>query len=346
MTETIPWPFARRVGGLVAGSHPLAESYLVEHLSQDFPRIVEIANEAVSEETRLSVPGQPEVTVVTRRQWVERNVEVFSALLSPVEQKLSDQISRSGADGPTLAKRLVAGQTGALLGFLSRRVLGQYELVVPGGEDGDSIAFVGANVLHLERAHQLRPSEFRTWVALHEAAHRAQFVGVGWMRGYFHSLVADMVGTVDPDEGRVARLISEMRKARRSGEPIIDERGLFGFLAAPAQRHNLDRIQALMSLLEGHGHAVMNRLGHQLLVSPSRMDFLLKARRSDPKTAAFFRLTGIELKLRQYEEGEKFVLAVERAAGWKTLDLAWAEPSSLPTLAEIKDPHSWLKRVA
>lgn len=346
MTETIPWPFARRVGGLVAGTHPLAESYLIEHLAAELPRIVESVNQAVECETRLPLPGRPDVIVVTRREWVERNVEVFSAMLSPVERKLSDQISRSGADGPTLAKRVVAGQTGALLGFLARRVLGQYELVLPGGSDGDSIAFVGANLLHLEREHQLRPSEFRTWVALHETAHRAQFVGVPWMRSYFQSLVAEMVETVEPDNGRVTRLIGEAMRSRRKGEPIIDERGLFGFLAAPGQRESLDRIQALMSLLEGHGHAVMNRLGEQMLVSPMRMASLLKARRSDPKTATFFRLTGLELKMLQYDEGERFVHAIERRAGWEKLDLAWTEPAALPTLEEIKDPGRWLRRVA
>ncbi len=346
MSTAIPWPFAKRVGGLVAGSHPLAGSYHIEHLEASLPRVVCQANEAVAGETGLDLPGSPEVIVVSRRDWVERNVSVFSSMLEPAERKLSARIEAAGGDGPTLAKRIVAAQTGALLGFLARRVLGQYELVVPGGDDGDSIAFVGANLLHMERAHQLRPAEFRTWVALHEAAHRAQFVGVPWMRGYFQGLVTEMVEASVPDEGRVGRLVEQVLDARRNNRPIIDERGLFGLVAAPDQRRALDRVQALMSLLEGHGHVVMDRLGDRELVSRQRMSSLLKARRSDPRTAAFFRITGLELKMRQYEEGERFVLAVEREAGWKSLDHAWSQVEALPTLAEIKEPGRWLRRVA
>lgn len=126
---------------------------------------------------------------------------------------------------------------------------------------------------------------------------------------------------------------------------MIDERGLLGVFATTGQRRALDRVQALMSLLEGHGHVVMDRLGERLLPGQRRMSALLKARRADPKTALFFRLTGLEMKMRQYEVGERFVMAVEREAGWHALDAAWAGPEALPDLAEFEDPTRWLTRV-
>lgn len=346
MTASIPWPFAQRIGGLVAGAHPLAGSYHIEQLASTLPAVVAAANEAVAEETGLDLAGLPEVAVVSRREWVERNISAFSSMLEPAERRLAERIDRTGADGASLAHRVVAGQTGAVLGFLARRVLGQYELVVPTGEQGDSIAFVGGNLLHMERAHQLNPREFRTWVALHESAHRAQFVGVGWMRSYFSGLVTEMVESAVPDEARLSRLVEQIVYSRRTHTPMIDESGLLGLVAGPAQRAALDRIQALMSLLEGHGHVVMDRLGDRMLVSRPRMSSLLKARRSDPRTALFFKMTGLELKMRQYEDGERFVLAVEKQAGWQAITLAWSEAQALPTLAEIRAPEQWLKRVA
>ena len=101
-----------------------------------------------------------------------------------------------------------------------------------------------------------------------------------------------------------------------------------------------------MSLLEGHGHVVMDRIGRRELASQRRMAAVLKQRRKDPRTATFLRVTGLEMKMRQYEQGERFVLAVEREAGWETLDRVWAGPDSLPTLAEIREPGRWLRRVA
>jgi uncharacterized protein (DUF2342 family) len=71
----------------------------------------------------------------------------------------------------------------------------------------------------------------------------------------------------------------------------------------------------------------------------------LKGRRQDKRTAAFFRLTGLEMKIKQYKMGERFVLSVERQAGWETVNLAFRGASSLPTLAEIENPSEWLDRV-
>ncbi len=101
-----------------------------------------------------------------------------------------------------------------------------------------------------------------------------------------------------------------------------------------------------MSLLEGHGHVVMDRLGSEHLKTQERMSRVLKSRRQDKRTAAFFRLTGIEMKFRQYKLGEKFVLQVEREAGWDTINLAFRGASSLPDLSEIEKPRRWLARVA
>jgi putative hydrolase len=121
---------------------------------------------------------------------------------------------------------------------------------------------------------------------------------------------------------------------------------MFGLFATPEQREVIDRVQALMSLLEGHGHVVMDRIGKRELVTQQRMSRVLKARRSDKRTAAFMRLIGLELKLRQYELGERFIAGVEEHASWDALSLAWQSPEALPTLGEISDPQRWLKRVA
>jgi coenzyme F420 biosynthesis associated uncharacterized protein len=342
-----PWPFAGRVAGLVARSYPLAESYHIDHLASQMKMVVGTANRAVEEETGLALPGAPTVAIVDRRQWVDRNVSSFQKLIEPAERRIAERISlRSDtAFARDVAHRLVGAETGAILGFLARRVLGQYELVVPNDDEADSIAFVGANILQMERSQQLRPDEFRMWIALHESAHRAQFVGVPWLRPYFFGLVTELVDASVPEPGRLGRLVQDLVAARRQGTPLIDETGLMGLFASPAQRSALDRVQALMSLLEGHGHVVMDRLGERSLRTQRRMAALLKARRNDPRTAAFFRLTGLEMKMRQYEMGERFVLDVERRAGWHALSTAWSGAEALPTLREIEEPGEWLRRV-
>ncbi len=144
----------------------------------------------------------------------------------------------------------------------------------------------------------------------------------------------------------MARVAGELRSASNTGDPLVDETGLFGVFASPGQREVMLRVQALMSLLEGHGHVVMDRIGARELVTQERMSNVLKARRQDPRAAMFMRLVGLEMKLRQYELGASFIEGVERHAGWTTLDRAWEGPENLPTLAEIENPVLWLERVA
>jgi coenzyme F420 biosynthesis associated uncharacterized protein len=208
------------------------------------------------------------------------------------------------------------------------------------------VAFVGANIFELERRHQFSPVAFRLWICLHEATHRAQFAGVPWLRGYFLSLVEELVTHSKPEAGRLAKRLAEVAASVGRGRPVLDESGLFGLFASPAQREVLDRVQALMSVLEGHGHVVMNRIGAREVSGQARMAEALKLRRKDQRTAALLRLTGIEMKLRQYELGEQFVTAVETAAGWSALDRVWEGPEWLPTLAEIEKPDKWLQRAA
>jgi putative hydrolase len=166
------------------------------------------------------------------------------------------------------------------------------------------------------------------------------------MRDYFFDLVTSLAAASQTDERRFTRLGSELRKASDEGRPLMDESGLFGLLANDDQRLQLDKIQALMSLLEGHGHVIMDRVGMRILRTQARMSSLLKARRADPRMAAFMRLTGLEMKMRQYELGEQFVLGVERLANFGALDMAWTGPEALPTLTEIESPELWLRRVS
>lgn len=343
--SSIHWPLAERIAGRMAGTHPLEGSYHFNALAARAPGLVDRAAELAAAETGLPWVGDPQVRVVTRAEWAEANIAGFGRLLAPAEQKLAAK--SGGGLGSRIAGRLLAAEVGALVGVLAKRVLGQYELVVPSEDDdaGDTVLFAGANILHMERQHEFRPEEFRFWVALHECTHRLQFTGVPWMRGHFLSLVDQLVDASEPEEGRMQRLGEEMREAAREGRPLMDDTGIMGLLASPAQRRLLDRVQALMALLEGHGHVVMDRIGARQLVSQDRMARVLKARRKDPRTAAFFRMTGLEMKMKQYEMGERFILGVERAAGFSALDAVWSSPEALPSLDEIAHPDRWLARV-
>jgi len=342
-TGKVDWSLATQVAQRFTGEYPLAGTYHERRFELQAPGFVARASELVSDETGLELIGTPAVGVISRENWIETNVKSFGALLEPIEKKLGE----TEGIGSTFAAKIMGAELGAVLGFMSKRVLGQYELVLPTGDDGkgDTVLFVGANIMAMERRFEFRPSSFRFWVALHECAHRAQFTGVPWMRAYFLGLVEQLVDSSKPESGRLMRVASQLRAAVVSGTDPLGDAGLVGLFASPEQRDVLDQVQALMSLLEGHGHVVMDRIGEREVTDVSRMSSVLKARRADPKTAAFMKLVGIEMKMKQYEQGAKFIADVEETASWDALSMAWESPDSLPTLAEIGDAPSWLDRM-
>jgi len=245
-----------------------------------------------------------------------------------------------------------------LTGYLSQRVLGQYDLLVPEEDDSaddpisappadpGAVYYVGPNILALEKRFAFRPADFRLWIALHEVTHRVQFTGVPWMRPYFLGLVDELVAAADPDPQRLTRVIGRAIEELRSGRNPLDEGGLVALAATDEQRAALQRVTALMSLLEGHGNVVMDRLGAEHVAGQERMSRVLRARRAQRGPGRLLlKMVGIESKLRQYEVGERFIGDVEERAGLAAIDAAWTSPDHLPTLAELDDPGAWLARV-
>jgi coenzyme F420 biosynthesis associated uncharacterized protein len=304
----------------------------------------------VTAETGL-VPatGAARVRVTDRAGWVHANVRSFQRMLSPLTAKLGSKLAQSRA-ASTVTRHVTAVEMGTLLGWMSTRVLGQYDLLLVEGEDVDEqdiVYYVGPNVLALEKRFGFPPREFRLWLALHEVTHRAQFTGVPWLQPYFLSLVDGILGSVDPDPGRLLHALRRAVDETRAGRNPLDEGGLVALFATEEQRGVMDRIGGLMSLLEGHGDVTMDRAGADRIPSADRFGRVLRARRnSRPGPAkAVQKLVGLDAKLKQYEAGERFIAAVEAEGGPELLATVWEGPERLPTLGEIRDPAAWLARV-
>jgi coenzyme F420 biosynthesis associated uncharacterized protein len=348
MTDAVNWDLAEKVAVRVAGREPFAESYHYASLQPDFDELTAEAESLVADATGLrSLAGPARARVTDRAGWVHANINSFQRLLKPVTKRLSPMLSTPFAP----VGRAVAGaELGTMLGWMSTRVLGQYDLLMiedDNPDDQDIVYYVGPNVIGLEKRFGFPPREFRLWLALHEVTHRVQFTGVEWMAPYFRSLVAATLEAVDPSP---ARLIDALKRAvdeLREGRNPLDEGGLVALLASPEQQEQLQKVQGLMSLLEGHGDVTMDRAGADRIPSAPRFSAVLRQRRQQgsPITKFVQKLVGLEAKMNQYSQGEKFIAAVEEAGGIELFDRVWQGPEWLPTAAEIREPPTWISRV-
>jgi coenzyme F420 biosynthesis associated uncharacterized protein len=348
MTDSaVDWSLAERVAVRVAGREPFAASYHADSLVPDFEEFTRQAEELVADTTGLrSAAGPARARVTDRAGWVSANVASFQRLLRPVIDKMAGT-----SPGPVRAvmRQVTGAEVGVVLGWMSSRVLGQYDLLVIEDEnpqDQDLVYYVGPNVLALERRYAFPPRQFRLWLALHEVTHRAQFTGVPWMRQHFLGLVEQVVASAQPDPARLAAAVGRAAEAVRSGRNPLAEGGVMALVASEEQRAVLDQVSGLMSLLEGHGDVTMDRAGAHLLPAAERFGRVLRQRRlqAGGATRLLQQLIGLEAKLAQYEQGERFIAAVERSDP-ALMDRVWEHPSLLPSLAEIRDPGRWLDRV-
>jgi len=385
----VDWDFARTVAQRVAGEDPFSDSYHGASLEADLLELTTQAEGLVEAETGLvSAAGPARARLTDRLGWVDANLASFERLMRPLIGRLNE---RDAADpeldanpeegtpdgtagrsaslpsqldailapigravsgvGDSVGPKVAGAELGVLLGWMSSRVLGQYDLLITEDDkpdDQDWVYYVGPNILTLERRYGFPPQEFRLWLAVHECTHRGQFTGVPWLRPYFLSLVNELLDSVDPDPKRFFDALSDAVTEARSGDgPSLKDGGISALLSSPEQRETMKKVTGLMSLLEGHGDIVMDRATVDIIPSQARFARVMSQRRKNasPLTRIIQRLTGLEAKLAQYEEGEDFVRAVEAAGGRTLFDNVWSEPESLPSIDEIREPQLWIDRV-
>jgi coenzyme F420 biosynthesis associated uncharacterized protein len=353
VAELIAWETAGQVARRVARSASPLTEYERGSLEADFEEYTARAEGLVEAETGLkSLAGAARARVVDREQWVDANVASFQRLLRPVLAKLSDRMaSGRGRLTPvpmSVTRQLAGGELGLVLGWMSGRVLGQYDQLLieeERPEEQDLVYYVGPNVVGVERKYGFAPSEFRLWLALHEVTHRMQFTGVPWLRDHFLGLVDRTLAGLDPDPKALVAALRRSAESIRAGRNPLEEGGLATLVAGPDQFAAIQEIGGMMSLLEGHGDVTMDRAGRDLIPGAPTFSRTLRERRQQRGLSKIMSvLLGMDAKMRQYEQGERFIAAVESAGGRELLSRVWQGPEWLPSWAEIRDPEKWISR--
>jgi len=268
----------------------------------------------------------PPFEALDREGWLDLNLGIIRRALDPVLEagrvptSLIVEVGRAGVD------RYV----GYMLAFLGARVLGQYDPQLLGAEPagGEGLYLVESNVAEWQRRAGLPEEDLRRWLILHEMTHAWQFAAHPWLRPYMEQSMRTLLETVTKKRAPVAR---------------------FGAFAGvlPAQWRVMRQVQGTMSVVEGYSNLVMNELGGKLLPGFEQLEQAYRQRSSGkgPLEVLIWKLTGLDLKLQQYRNGEAFCRAVYDQHGMQVLNRVWDGPASMPTLNELHHPEAWYRRV-
>ncbi|MFF2326780.1 MULTISPECIES: zinc-dependent metalloprotease [unclassified Streptomyces] len=364
--EMVDWNLAVATATRLVRPGPEISREEAREVVAELRRHAKAAEEHVRSFTRMIPEGtEPEdtpVLVVDRAGWIKANVAGFRELLRPLLGKMQDRRG-SGPGGAVLGAvggKVTGVEVGMLLSFLASRVLGQYETFAPAGRElpaaadgGGRLLLVAPNIVHVERELEVDPHDFRLWVALHEETHRTQFTGVPWLRDHLQGEIQSFLDETDVDPMTVLERLREAAQSLAGGRPEGEDgedggRSLVELVQTPAQREILGRLTAVMSLLEGHADYVMDGVGPEVVSSVGEIREKFQQRRARGASRldqALRKLLGLDAKLRQYRDGERFVRAVVDEVGMDGFNRVWTSPNTLPTKAEIAAPSDWIARV-
>jgi len=330
----IDWIIAQRIATFVAGTGdaPAPKADLAALAAESESRVV-----AYTGLTPARPIPPPEG--ISRGEWVASNIDSMRLLLDPVLKRAGDNL---GPLKPAIEIGMgivLSTEVGVVVGYLGQRVLGQYELVLLDEAVEDRpprLLFVLPNLGQAVQAFGAEEQQFMTWVALHEVTHAVQFAGL--VRELLKSAEVRLEAPRKlhiPSTDEVKRILT----ALRGGD-------LISIVTTTPERETLDRVQAVMAVIEGHAEHVMDAVAPDLLPSLPKLRASLDRRRKSQTglSRLVAKLLGLELKLKQYEQGKFFCDAIVRERGPEALHHLWSSPEVLPTLDEIRNPDAWLTR--
>jgi coenzyme F420 biosynthesis associated uncharacterized protein len=357
----VNWELARQVG-IASASFGTEDPAPTDEDRRGFDEAARVAELQVAGFTGLEAPPDiARVETVRRGQWVQANIEGLRALLEPAATKIGDAIATAQREAMPeqaqagvaqllgqLSPLLLGAQVGTVLGTLAQQVLGQYDIAVPRPDGAGALLFVVPNIARFERDWSLDPTEFRTWVAIHEVTHRFEFARP-WALTRFRELIDDFTSTLTLDLDELQERLASLDPSNPEGmqDMLAGQDNLFGAVMDDEQRLKLGRIQAFMTAAEGYGDHVMHALGAQMLPTYARIDEAMRRyRETEQVDPVFERLLGIEVKREQYRLGRAFCDTVVELTEETTLARMWDSAEALPSMPELEEPRLWLARSA
>lgn len=345
--DGIDWNVAQRVGEMVCGAGRDAQPARTDPPREGVQALAEDFAARVSAYTGLRPSGGiPSIESIDRPRWIEANIATMRPLLDPLSRRLG---KGTGPLAPALrstTQLLLGAQVGVLTGVLSQRVLGQYDIALLEPERPPRLLLLTPNIDHAATNLRLDRDEFTAWVTIHEVTHAVQFGGAAWLRDHLGGMLRELL-----DGMQVGVSLGGLWQLPRAADlRTLAERLRAGELLRVGlgeERWGLvERMQATMSLIEGHAEHVMDAVGADVLPSLERMREAMDRRRHGRAWPwrIVERLLGLEMKMRQYELGRTFCDAVVADGGAAALARVWDSPAMLPSGEELEHPSLWLQR--
>ena len=363
----INWELAANTAATLVGAGPKLSGAEIAEGVADLRLKADAAVDHVHRITGLDAARDlrdSHVLIVDRPGWARANVQSFEALLDPAMNSLAQSRGAKISETTQILSSTATGvEMGAILAFLSSKVLGQYDPfagmlrrdVPPGGR----LVLVAPNIVAIERELKVDTDDFRLWVALHEQTHRVQFAAAPWLREHLRGKISQLLESLLAEPDALGERIKAAAGSLVGGAPKTEVRGaspdgaesslgLLSALQTSEQKEILSHVTAVMSLLEGHANVVMDAVDASIVptVKTIRQRFGGRGKNRGPVEKWIRKLLGMDAKMRQYADGQRFVTKAVALLGMETFNKVWERAENLPTETELHNPEQWAARIS
>lgn len=364
----IHWDTAQQIAAMTSTGGQ-SESNVDPALRLAFNDLARIAAQHVHDITGLGDPTKvlsTEPIYVTPGEWSRRTLEDYRPLFTDLARALSSPASESNNSSDsdsdpfsaffTSITNLIAPMTmgmtiGSMVGLLSKKSFGQYDLPLPRPEDRGLLIIPG-NVDAFADSWGLDRNEVRMWTLIRELVIHSVF-SLPHFRDAVQTLVRDFVAAFRPDPQAITERLTNLD----SGDPqdmmkslqrlLSDPELLLGAVRSPEQERLQPRLDAILGLVIGWSDHMTDTVGSLVLGNPSRIAEAVRRQRVEAGDETVFveKLFGLHLNRRQVDRGRAFVSGVLERSGDDGLRQIYRGSQYLPTAAEIDAPGLWLARI-
>jgi putative hydrolase len=332
----INWKLAAEVARHLAGDPVPVEPWAAE----EFRELARVAEYRVEQIAPFRLIPATDVLPLDARGWAGRNLESFGSLVEP----FASSVATEGPAAPLMAQlapALIGLQVGSLVGSLSTWVVASFDAGLPQEHPG-AMSIIVPNIQSMTGSDGLDEREVRLWIVANEVAFRA-VSQLPWIHDHLHHLAGAYADAVKIDPTMLTGLMAGGSDPVAIEQAIEDAGGIEGLIGGEEAEAPRLELEAFLGAITGCGRLLARRAVAELAPNFDLISTRRDETREEAESAPAIGLGPLPPEATRL--GDVFNQEVEGRYGDDALETLWADPSRMPSAAELRDPTAWAARV-
>ena len=371
----LQWDVARQVAISTATNGTNTEANVDPSSRVSLEQLAPIADMHVRNYTGLTTctssgsgTALPNIVVTNHSTWVHHTLESYKPLFTQLATALgnpsvetpkpsteldieTDQITAMMSSlNKMMAPAMMGMSIGSMIGQLSLRAFGQYDLPIP-REPKNQMILVASNVEQFANDWSIAVDDMRMWVLIHELTSHA-VLSVDHVRDSINQQISKYIAGFRPNPNALMDRLTTMDLGTTDPMAMMqkfltDPTIMLGAVRSPEQERQAPVLDAMIASIIGYIDHSVDAISSLVLGGGAQIAEAVRRRRveSAPHDSFVEQLLGLRLTRQQVERGHGFASGVTERAGHDGLSQMFNKAGNLPTPNELDAPGLWLARI-